>query len=116
MDDRLAIQYDCVPIYETNFEFEGSKSPAEAVVEALAAAEDADPTGFRPLYHTIDPESLNRLFDTDESTQRVLCFDHAGWTVIVRGDGVVVICDPDDRAEPTPVFGTAVEDETDHER
>lgn len=77
-----------------------SRSLSVAVVRSIAAATDRDPTAlledddFVPLYETIDPESLDTLFQPDAdggpSRGRVE-FVHCGYEVAVESTGRVTV-------------------------
>lgn len=73
----------------TEFTWSG-RTPASAVVHAVAAAEDRDPDELEPLARSIDPDVLNALFDPPSlgsTRHRRLVFRHAGYEVTVTGDG-----------------------------
>jgi hypothetical protein len=70
----------------TTFEFVGASS-TEAVVQAVAKAEDADPTEIPPLYNQIDPDALEKLFQNPSNG--AVTFDYCDYTVTVRSDGAV---------------------------
>ena len=61
------------------------------VVEALATATDTAPNELDPLYNTIDPEALDRLFRPDSGDEIRVTFEYAGSDVEIRGDGTVVV-------------------------
>lgn len=66
-------------------------SLSDAVVDALADAEDVDPLELEPLYEVIDPDALDSLFapaDDDERAGRVQ-FRTAGYRVEVTSTGRV---------------------------
>lgn len=97
------------PVYETQFGGDSGRSPSVAVVEAIAAVEDVDVTELDPLFDDVDPEVLDQLFgqgDASASTKS-LKFTVDNWTVFVRGDGSVRICDPEQSVEAAPTFGRA---------
>lgn len=56
---------------------------SEAIVTAVAEREDAAPTEVPPLYDTIDPDALDRLFDGRRPGE--VTFEYAGYEVTVRG-------------------------------
>ncbi|WP_254762528.1 HalOD1 output domain-containing protein [Natrinema marinum] len=68
-----------------------SDSISLRVVEALAAATDTDPSELEPLYHAIDPEALDQLFQSDSSADVSVEFGYHGSLVEVRSDGTVAI-------------------------
>lgn len=81
----------------------------EAVIEAIAAAAEAEPTDLSPMYEAIDGDALEQLFGhrTDDAGSpgnvRGLTVD--GWNVFVRGDGHIRVCDPSGLANLSPIFG-----------
>lgn len=77
--------------------------PSELVVEAVAAAEDADITELPPLGTVLDPDALDALFvDRFDGTPRDggrVVFTYAGHEVTVTSDdGVGVALAPGDDA------------------
>lgn len=73
----------------------GDQRPVSmVVVSAIAALADADPTEIEPLYYSIDPDVLDRLFGPREGTppdSRRLQFGHAGYQVTIDADPDVTI-------------------------
>ena len=74
---------------------------SQTVVLAVAEATDEDPMELPPLYDTIDPDALNKLFgDRVDGAERLggsFEFAYAGCDVTVRADGsvdVVPAADP----------------------
>ncbi len=61
------------------------------VIEALADATDTAPNELDPLYNTIDPEALDRLFRPDSSDEIRVTFEYGDSHVEIRGDGTVVV-------------------------
>lgn len=64
------------------------------VVEAVAAAADADPLEMAPLADVVDPEALDGLFASGAEGR--LAFRYDGHDVTVHSDGRVLV---DDEAE-----------------
>ncbi|MCU4801168.1 hypothetical protein OB920_12375 [Halobacteria archaeon HArc-gm2] len=60
----------------------------EAVIYAVADADDVDPVDLAPLYETIDPEALDALFDGGCAGQ--VAFTYERHEVVVTGDRVTV--------------------------
>lgn len=92
----------------------GSTGPHEsslpvAVVEAIAAKADVEPTELDlPLYDAIDPDALDHLFPTDEegrpATRGHLTFSYADFVVRITSDRRVRVFGP---GEDGPgAFGT----------
>lgn len=105
---QLSLSCTCTPVEDAEYDPDGDLSPAGAVVMAIAAVSDSDPTDLRPLHETIDADALNRLFDgstrASSGTGRILCFSVDGWNVFVRNDGRIRVCDPTGSDDPSPVF------------
>ncbi|MFC6764323.1 HalOD1 output domain-containing protein [Natrinema soli] len=66
-----------------------NKTPVNAVIEAVAEETDSDPLDLPPLYETIEPDALNTLFNSSETSSQVL-FQYAGFEVVVQGSEVEV--------------------------
>ncbi|MFC7069027.1 HalOD1 output domain-containing protein [Halobaculum lipolyticum] len=64
-----------------------------AVVEATAAAVDADPLDLTPLTDAIDPDALETLVGSAESAAEIR-FTYNGCRVTVGDDGGVVVTAP----------------------
>lgn len=78
-----------------------SQTATIAVVNAISAASETEPTALPPLYDAINPDALNALFEShdshpDRSELRVE-FSYNGFSVVVR-DGPQVTVRED---EPT---------------
>lgn len=69
-----------------------SEPPSMAIVEAVAAALDCEPTALPPLGDRLEPEALDRLLErsADLGSDPVrLSFTYAGVEVTVDGGGTV---------------------------
>ena len=67
------------------------ESISQTVIMAVAEATDVDPIDLDPrISDVIDPDALDRLFETGQSEMR-LKFSMAGRQVIVHADYVVVV-------------------------
>ncbi|WP_435178604.1 HalOD1 output domain-containing protein [Halorussus sp. AFM4] len=89
------------PVYQTTHDFSGPRSLQLTLVDALAVAENAPRTEVRPLYESVEPDSLESLFahaSTRESTLRVT-FDAGSRRVAVDSDGQVEIYEADGESE-----------------
>lgn len=79
---------------------------SEAVILAVAEANDVDPLDLDPLHTAVDPDALNSMFQPSfESppTDLELRFSMAGCEVVVHGDGEIVVtpqATTDGRATP----------------
>lgn len=72
-----------------------SQAVSQTVISAVADLTSAEPTSLEPLYHVVDPEALNALFEANEvgvgcSSLRVT-FTYCGCDVEITGDGVVTV-------------------------
>ena len=68
------------------------ESVSTAVVEAVAAQMDVLPTELpEKLHDVIDPDSLNSLFTSGNSTDGTVTFTYCGYTVTVTADGDVTL-------------------------
>lgn len=97
----------CTPIVETAYNVESDRSAAEAIILALADAVGVDPTELPPLFEYVDPDALNALLGpSDSATDRtaLLSFRVDTWTVFVRSDGRICVCDSTQPSDPKPVF------------
>lgn len=68
---------------------------SQTVVSAVADLTGSEPRSLEPLYHAVDPDALNALFESDglefdRSPSRV-AFSYCGCDVEITGDGVVTI-------------------------
>lgn len=82
-------------ISETAGSMGETESVSQTVVAEVARCTGATPESLDPLYHTIDPEALNDLFDGNGGTgtrspERV-SFTYAGCSVVVTGPGDVEV-------------------------
>lgn len=104
----MALECNCTPVRDVEYDVSSDTSPSDAIVRAIAAVSDTEPTDLTPLYDTIDTEALNRLFDgrTRESDAggKILSFAVSGWNVFVRDDGRIRVCDPSGPDDPSPIF------------
>jgi len=65
-----------------------SVAPTTAVVEAIGAVSNTEPTALPPLAETIDPDALDSLFKSPDNAGRIV-FDYADYTVAVSADHTV---------------------------
>lgn len=70
------------------------ESASLAVVEAVAAADDASVLELPPLFDAVDPDALNAVF-VDRGANGYAQFRYAGHVVTVRADGTVELADAD---------------------
>lgn len=68
--------------------------PGLAIVETVSKARGRDPDRLPPLHDSIDVDALNSLLEAGDPASRAflrLSFVYDGTTVIVRGDGDVIV-------------------------
>lgn len=68
----------------------------QAIVEAVAEADDVDPLDLPPLYETVDPDALETLFTATNTSPRStgkVTFEYSGHTVVVSSDGSIMVAD-----------------------
>lgn len=96
---------NCLPVVESEYGDVSDQSPSEAIIEAVAAAADADPLELSPLYEYIDPDALDALLDQEGGTADLLVrIEIETWNIFIRGDGKICVCDNTRTTEPHPVF------------
>lgn len=99
---------ECTPVVKTEFGAESGVTPSEAIIMALAEAENVAPTELDPLYDTIDLDALDRLFTTRDGKAEIpprMCrFAVNNWNIFIHSDGSVVICDSERKTDPAPVL------------
>lgn len=70
----------------------GTRSLSDKVVQTLADAEGVDPLELDPLYEVVDPDALDRLFDStsdDDRREGRVQFRASGYRVEVTSSGRV---------------------------
>lgn len=81
----------------------GGYERSVAVVEAVAEAENVDPTTLDPPLHTaIDADALDALFTTRDSHNTRVSFRYQGYHVTIDGEGTVTLeeASPDNATGP----------------
>lgn len=82
--------------FETGFDPDEEAASA-AVLRALAAVQGRSSRDVRPpLFESVDPRALDGLFERGRGTGTRVAFTHGGYGVEVRGDGRVVVREPDE--------------------
>ncbi|MFC3957067.1 HalOD1 output domain-containing protein [Halovivax cerinus] len=70
---------------------ERGETPAHSVVRGVSAVTNTDPATLQPLYDTIDPDALNRLFErrtgADGGSAGTISFRFNGCDVTISADG-----------------------------
>jgi len=97
----------CSPVVDERYDDAEDRTVSEVLVDALAEAEGADPTELPCLYETLDLDILTQLFegrDGTDSPDAVLSFAFEQWSVFVRADGRILVCDGQQYTDPVPVF------------
>ena len=62
------------------------------IIDAVATKREVPPTELdAPLYAAIDPEALDRLFDSTAADALDVAFEYAGHSVLVEGGGRVTV-------------------------
>lgn len=100
----LDVSFRCSPVREIHVT---DRPLGEAVVQAVADLEGVDPMALPSLHDSVEPDALDQLVShrsSDSNATLAVMFTYAGWNVFVRGDGTVVVGDPDRMSEPTPLF------------
>lgn len=105
----VTIYRGCTPVVDSRYERDGSRTPAEVVIEAVAAAADVDPLELPPLYDYVEPDALNSLFrhDGPGDAGTVLSFRIDDWNVFLHADGRIRVCDGTQPTDPEPVFASS---------
>lgn len=80
--------------YHTRFDG-GPNTVVVAIVEAVAAVTDRDPTAMSPLYDTVDPEALTDLVTAARDNPIKVSIAYEGCYVTVSSDGSVVVEPPE---------------------
>lgn len=105
----LTLYRGCIPIVDSRYDAESDHSPVEALIDAIAEAEGVDATALPSLYEVVDTDALNQLFsrcDEAGDAETVLSFQFDPWTVFVRADGRIRVCDSTKPTDPEPIFAT----------
>ncbi len=106
--EQSVVYCRCRPIEDARFDPVDGPPLSEALVDAIAAAAEADPTELPPLYEIVDLDVLGTLFDRKEGENaRVFSFEYLTFQVFVTGDGRIQVCDRGQRTDPIALFGDA---------
>lgn len=83
------------PADQVQTRFGSDQSPSEAVVRALAAIDDTEPESIEPVYHHVEPDALDKLFErsTVDDVGLVVTFRVMEYHVVVRGNGTITVRD-----------------------
>lgn len=80
------------------FDATDDRSPAAAITRAVVTEVGVDPSELEPLGSSIDPEALEGLFDSLETTPGAVAtvsFPYAGYWVSIDSEGTLTVtrCD-----------------------
>lgn len=77
---------------QLSYERDRGESPSEAVIEAVSDHTGTDPLELDPLYHVIDPDALDGVFETapEDGVDAEVSIRYNGCTVTVTHDEVRV--------------------------
>lgn len=103
----MTLYRGCTPVVDAQYQTNGSETPAEAIVGAVAKAADVDPLELPSLFEFIEPDALNTLFQQHEEavdSEAILSFKIDTWNIFVRADGQIRVCDGTQPTEPQPVY------------
>ncbi|WP_135820912.1 HalOD1 output domain-containing protein [Halostella litorea] len=85
---------DAPGVHTVRVDLDAGGSPSDAVVTAVASVRGEDPTALDPLHESIDGDALDTLFaDVSDDAGGYVEFTYAGYDVIVKGDGRVVVAE-----------------------
>ncbi|WP_312910291.1 HalOD1 output domain-containing protein [Natronosalvus caseinilyticus] len=77
------------------YTFDPEETPAQAIIDAVAAADGRDPLSLPPLFDAIDPDALNGLVAQPRSGSArrswALSFEYGGWLVTVDANHQIVL-------------------------
>lgn len=76
---------------------DGSGSPVDEIVRAVAAAAEVDPAELPPLYDAVDPDAIAALVESADSETLIVRFEYCGYDVTVDGSGRVSVSGTADR-------------------
>jgi len=89
--------------YRTSFGEDG-RTATDAVISTVSAAAGAGPLELPPIYAAVDPDALDRLFDSpsrDAGCSRCsVTFQYADHLVTVDDDGTVAVEPVEERPRP----------------
>lgn len=63
--------------------------PSQAVVDAVATAEERDPIELSPLYDSIDTDALDALLEDPQGID--VTFRYEGYTIVIRENAEVLL-------------------------
>ena len=101
-DEDVTVSHDPeTETYRATFD-SATVEPTVAVVQAMAAAEETDPSDLDPLHEAVDPDSLDRICSEAAPPRRdgnrTVEFTYQGRRVTVESLGFVEVHPLDDEA------------------
>lgn len=103
----LNLYRQCIPVVDAQYNRDGDRTLAVALIDAIATAENVDPTELPPLTEKVDLDALTQLLDTDSGTADKMAtfgFQYRSWNIFVRADGHIQVCDSTKSTDPEPIF------------
>lgn len=96
----------CEPVVDVDYRRDSDRSPVEAVIDAVAAASEAESTESPIMYDAVDPDAIETLLEHEETgmAETLLRFRIDSWNVFLRSDGRIRVCDRAEPTDPEPVF------------
>ena len=103
--DNTIDRYETDPTFgesAAQIDWDSPEQPSTAIVEAVAAATDADLLEMPPLTHAIPPDTLNTIFTVEGNPRREsvqISFAYSGVHVRVDRENGIEIREPREDAE-----------------
>lgn len=91
---NAAVQGEGELHYITQYDPAQNRQITEAVIDALAAANECDPLDLPPLYEAVDPDALELIVREPNAAPTRSCFigfQLGEWGVIVTGSGEIQV-------------------------
>jgi hypothetical protein len=96
-------------VYRVVHDWDDPEPLSSRIVRSVSAISGDLPTDVGPIQEVMNVDALDQLFEPtgDElrSSGMFLRFDVSDHDVTVYGDGLIVICPPDDERAETPKHG-----------
>lgn len=88
------LEFECMA-YDTPYRFtlEEDDHPSTRLIQAIASITNAGHGELNPLHDVIDPEALNNLIHTGDTS--VVSFEYEGFHVTVHGEGEIILRNPE---------------------
>ena len=79
-------------VHETEI---GARKPSEAVIDVVAAIQDAEPAALAPLYDTVDPDAIDSLCTNENlGADPTIRFTYEGLIVTVSASDAITVVEP----------------------